>query len=100
MEYTDKNINCKDCGQTFIFTAGEQSFYSEKGFENEPVRCPSCRGMRKRNRNGMGSRGGFRQMHEVTCHDCGKQTQVPFEPRESRPVYCRDCYDRLNAQAV
>lgn len=101
MEYKDKNINCKDCGQEFIFTAGEQSFYSEKGFENEPVRCPECRASRKRNsRSGMGGSRSLRQMHDVVCHDCGKPTQVPFEPREARPVFCRDCYDRMNVKAV
>lgn len=100
MEYKDKDITCKDCGQTFTFTAGEQSFYLEKGFENEPARCPACRATRKRNRNGFGGGRGIRKMHEVVCHDCGKLTQVPFEPREARPVYCRECYDKMNAQAV
>lgn len=43
----DKTLNCKDCGKDFIFTEGEQEFYKEKGFENEPVRCPDCRRERK-----------------------------------------------------
>ena len=43
----DKKITCKDCGKEFIFTVGEQEFYKEKGFENDPVRCPECRKARK-----------------------------------------------------
>ncbi len=47
MEYKDKTLVCKDCGKEFTFTAGEQEFYAEKGFQNEPVRCPECRKARK-----------------------------------------------------
>ena len=47
----DKTLVCKDCGAEFTFTAGEQAFYAEKGFENAPVRCPACRKARKQNRN-------------------------------------------------
>lgn len=43
----DKTLVCKDCGKEFIFTVGEQEFYKEKGFNNEPVRCSSCRRARK-----------------------------------------------------
>ncbi|MDO6354609.1 MULTISPECIES: zinc-ribbon domain-containing protein [Caloramator] len=43
----DKNLICKDCGKEFIFTQGEQEFYKEKGFENEPKRCPECRRAKK-----------------------------------------------------
>lgn len=47
----DKTLKCKDCGADFIFTEGEQAFYKEKGFENEPQRCPECRRARKMQRN-------------------------------------------------
>ena len=47
----DKKILCKDCGSEFIFTVGEQEFYKEKGFDNEPVRCPDCRRARKSQNN-------------------------------------------------
>lgn len=47
----DKTLQCKDCGAEFVFTAGEQAFYKEKGFENEPQRCPECRRARKLARN-------------------------------------------------
>ena len=47
----DKTLVCKDCGQEFIFSVGEQEFYKEKGFDNEPVRCASCRRARKQQNN-------------------------------------------------
>ena len=43
MSYTDKNLTCRDCGRTFVFTAGEQEFHDQKGFTNTPGRCPDCR---------------------------------------------------------
>lgn len=90
MAFQDKELVCKDCGATFIFTAGEQEFYAEKGFEHEPVRCRDCRNARKSSRNAGESRQ--REMFTVTCADCGAETQVPFKPTADRPVYCRDCY--------
>jgi len=47
----DKILSCKDCNSEFVFTEGEQAFYQEKGFENEPQRCPDCRRVRKMERN-------------------------------------------------
>ena len=90
MAFEDKTLVCKDCGKEFIFSAGEQEFYQERGFENEPVRCRECRDKRKRHRDG----GEQRQMFTVTCADCGKETEVPFEPRNDRPIYCRDCFNK------
>ncbi|HHY25058.1 MAG TPA: hypothetical protein GX527_12650 [Clostridiaceae bacterium] len=55
----DKTLVCKDCNEEFVFTEGEQEFYKEKGFENEPQRCPDCRRARKQNRANYG-RGGNR----------------------------------------
>ena len=46
----DKTLVCKDCGKEFVFTVGEQEFFKEKGFENDPVRCPECRKARKAQR--------------------------------------------------
>ena len=89
--YADKTLVCRDCGQEFIFTAGEQEFYAEKGFENEPSRCKDCRMNRKAQRNSYGE-GGARQMFKAVCADCGTECEVPFEPTEGRPVYCRDCF--------
>ncbi|MCL4441342.1 MAG: zinc-ribbon domain containing protein [Clostridia bacterium] len=91
--FQDKTLVCKDCGNEFVFTAGEQQFYAEKGFENEPQRCKGCRDARK------GSRGErpARELHRAICAECGNETQVPFIPRDDRPVYCRDCYSARQA---
>jgi CxxC-x17-CxxC domain-containing protein len=92
MAFQDKTLKCKDCGVDFVFTAGEQEFYEEKGFENEPARCRECRDAKKRSRDG-GERTTQREMHEVICAGCGITTQVPFKPRNDRPVYCRECFN-------
>lgn len=97
--YTDKTLTCQDCGQPFTFTAEEQEFFSSKGY-SEPKRCPTCRQARKAERGGGGGGyrggggGGYREMFPATCAECGRQTEVPFEPRNDRPVYCRDCFSR------
>ncbi|MDA8234595.1 MAG: zinc-ribbon domain containing protein [Clostridia bacterium] len=94
--YNDKTLTCRDCGNEFVFSASEQEFYAEKGFTNEPGRCPQCRAARKdQNRGGGFSRGPRqqREMHDATCAACGTQTQVPFRPRNDRPVYCSDCFN-------
>lgn len=98
MSYADKTLTCRDCGQRFTFTVSEQQFFAEKGFQNEPSRCPECRAEHKAS-GGGGSRGGYggqreRQMTDVTCSSCGKPTQVPFTPTEGRPVYCSDCFQQ------
>ena len=92
--FTDKTLNCRECGADFVFTASEQEFYAEKGFTNEPGRCPQCRAARKQNNGGFGGRGPRtqREMHPAVCAACGCETQVPFRPSGDRPVYCRDCF--------
>ena len=95
MEFQDKELTCRDCGNTFLFTAGEQAFYAEKGFQNEPQRCRDCRSARKQAR-GDGSRGQ-RELHQVICAACGEPTEVPFKPVSERPVYCRDCFSKMRA---
>ena len=116
MSFADKTMTCRDCGTQFTFTSGEQEFYAEKGFTNEPTRCPDCRRARKQSRGGdsYGSRdsygggnsygssdsygGGYssgrgqREMHSTTCSSCGKEAQVPFVPSGDKPVYCSDCF--------
>ena len=102
--YTDKTLTCRDCGQPFTFTAGEQEFFASRGLMNEPGRCPECRAARK-NSGGGGyssaggggySSGGYerqeRQMFSAICSSCGKEALVPFQPRSDRPVYCSDCF--------
>jgi CxxC-x17-CxxC domain-containing protein len=93
----DRTIVCRDCGQEFTFTAGEQAFYQERGY-SDPQRCPSCRAARKAQRTGGGygdDRGyssGPRQMFAAICSDCGRETEVPFQPTAGKPVYCRECF--------
>jgi len=106
---------CRDCGRPFTFTAGEQEFYASRGF-SEPTRCAECRATRKASRDSGGyggdreygssrgsgygsnprSQGGARQMFQAVCADCGTATEVPFEPRQGRPVHCRDCFEQRN----
>ena len=95
MSFQDKAIQCSDCGVTFTFSAGEQEFFNSKGYTNEPKRCPSCRQAKKSERYGNDSYGSRRQMFPAVCAECGKSTEVPFEPRGDRPVYCSDCYRKL-----
>lgn len=89
--YEDKVIKCKDCGQEFVFSAGEQEFYASKGFTNEPTRCRDCRAQR-RAQSGEGQ--PVREMHDAVCAECGKETKVPFRPRNDRPIYCYDCFQK------
>ncbi len=93
MNYDDKTLTCLDCGQAFTFSADEQAFHAEKGFTNEPKRCPSCRQARRGQRDG-GYGQAVREMHSVVCAECGKDTTVPFKPRGDRPVYCSDCFSK------
>ncbi len=98
----DKTLTCRDCGREFAFTASEQEFYAQKGFVNEPGRCPECRAARKAQRGEGGySSGGYggggyarreREMFPAVCAQCGKDTMVPFQPRTDKPVYCSECY--------
>ncbi len=90
----DKTLTCRDCGREFLFTVSEQQFFAQKGFTNEPSRCPECRATRKATRGEGGSFGGHRdrEMYPAVCAQCGKETQVPFQPRLDKPVYCSDCY--------
>ena len=85
--YEDKTLVCRDCGKEFVFTAGEQAFYAEKGFQNEPTRCKACRDARKASRSGE-----TREMHDAVCAECGKPCRIPFEPKNDRPIYCSECF--------
>ena len=84
--FQDKTLTCKDCGREFVFTAGEQEFYAEKGFTNEPQRCKECRNARKN------AGKAPREMFDAVCADCGKPCKVPFKPTEGKPVYCSECF--------
>ena len=88
--YEDKTLKCKECGNEFVFTAGEQEFYAEKGFQNEPQRCKACRDKRK---NANREPREPRQYFTTVCAKCGGEAKVPFEPREDRePPLCSACY--------
>ena len=86
---SDKSLVCRECGAEFLFTEGEQEFYQKRGLLNEPSRCPECRSARRRERS---NEGGSRPMYTVICANCGKEAQVPFQPRLGRPVYCNECF--------
>ncbi|MBI3943980.1 MAG: zinc-ribbon domain containing protein [Chloroflexi bacterium] len=99
--FQDKTLTCRDCGQSFVFTSGEQEFYQSKGFNNEPTRCPSCRQLRKQQNGGGGNAMASaanpvnrqpKQMYPAVCDNCGATTEVPFKPTGRRPVYCYDCF--------
>ena len=107
----DQTLYCRDCNREFTFTVGEQEFYASRGLTNTPSRCPECRAARKQS-GGYQSRGGGRSqggggfrdresrpMYTAICASCGKEAQVPFQPREDRPVYCKDCYQPRGASS-
>ena len=96
MTYQDRILTCSDCGQPFTFSADDQAYHAQKGYTNEPKRCLSCRQARKADRGG--NSGGARQNMQkfpAVCAQCGKDTEVPFEPRQGRPVYCSSCYSQM-----
>ncbi|HZO99587.1 MAG TPA: zinc-ribbon domain containing protein [Terriglobia bacterium] len=97
MEYRDKVLKCAECGAEFVFTAGEQLFFADRGFKNEPKRCKNCKSKRGQSVGGQG-----RQRVETTtvCSQCGKETTVPFKPTQGRPVYCRECFQQRRASAA
>ena len=90
--FEDKTLTCKECGEEFVFTAGEQEFYAEKGFVNEPQRCKACRDARKN------AGRPAREMHDAVCANCGKECKVPFRPREDRPVYCSEGFAAMKGE--
>ncbi len=99
----DKILTCRDCGRSFTFTVGEQQFYAERGFQNEPSRCPECRNARRSTQGNRvqtrgfagGQGGGERRMYPAVCSACGKETEVPFQPRGDRRVYCSECFEKM-----
>jgi CxxC-x17-CxxC domain-containing protein len=109
----DTTLTCRDCGQAFTFTSGEQDFYASRGF-SEPSRCADCRAQRKAQRDGGSSYGsygssygggggysssrGAREMFTATCTSCGQEAQVPFQPSGDKPVYCSTCFEQRRGQ--
>ena len=121
MSYQDRELTCVECGKPFTFTADDQAYQAERGFTNDPKRCPDCRAARRAERGdgggaysnrggggggrysgggggysggGGGGYGASRPMYDAVCAACGKETKVPFQPRGDRPVYCSDCFSK------
>jgi CxxC-x17-CxxC domain-containing protein len=90
--YQDKVLLCRDCGQEFVFSSGEQEFFASRGFANEPSRCPDCRAQRR-----ASSRQGTRSLYRAVCSSCGGEARVPFRPTSGRPVYCSACFSAQRA---
>lgn len=96
--YQDKTIVCKDCGEEFVFTAGEQAFYAERGFKNEPLRCRSCRDKRKNIVRTPREPREPREYFTAVCAECGREARVPFQPKTDRPVYCSECFAKRKGE--
>jgi CxxC-x17-CxxC domain-containing protein len=94
MEYQDKVLKCAECDAEFVFTAGEQMFFADKGFKNEPKRCKNCKAKRAESPGQTQGNNFQRTETKTTCSQCGKETTVPFKPTQGRPVYCRECFQQ------
>ncbi len=92
----DRTLTCRECGEHFVFSAGEQAFFASKGLQNEPQRCPTCRAAAKRAR----AVGAPREYHAAICSQCGGQAMLPFAPRNDKPVYCSSCFEKVRAAVV
>ncbi len=98
MAYEDRNLTCVECNSEFVFSADDQQFHAEREYQ-DPKRCPSCRQAKRAGGGGYEGGGGYggggsRQMYDAVCADCGNACQVPFQPRQDRPVYCNDCFSK------
>ena len=89
MDFSDKVLKCVDCGQEFVFTAGEQLFFFDRQFKNDPKRCKNCKAKRAGQFTG---KAGTRSETRTRCSQCDTETTVPFKPTQGRPVLCRQCF--------
>ncbi len=96
MEFQDRSLTCMDCGGEFTWTAGEQMFFADKQFKNEPKRCKSCKSQRATRPPG-GQMSRDRVETTTNCSACGKETTVPFRPTQGRPVFCKECFQQRKA---
>lgn len=103
MEFQDKVLKCVDCGTEFVFTAGEQLFFHDKQFKNEPKRCKSCKSKRVAVLNSATAAPQHYHYARVetraVCSQCGKETTVPFRPTQGRPIFCRECFTQRKTAA-
>jgi CxxC-x17-CxxC domain-containing protein len=88
-EFVDETLVCKECGNEFVFTAGEQKFYKEKGFMNKPKSCKACRDAKKN------AGRAPREYFTTVCAKCGGEAKVIFQPSNDRPVYCSACFEEI-----
>ena len=100
MEFQDKVLKCIDCGADFVFTAGEQLFFHDKQFKNEPKRCKACKGKRTSSLGPVSTGSRPKVETRTNCSGCGKETTVPFKPTQNRPVFCRECFQQRRATAA
>jgi CxxC-x17-CxxC domain-containing protein len=104
MEFQDKVLTCVDCGADFIFTAGEQIFFRDKNFKNQPKRCKNCKSKRVAvlsTTQAVGSPHHFARVEtRAICSQCGKETTVPFRPTQGRPIFCRECFTQKRSIAT
>ncbi len=103
MDFIDRILMCADCGQSFVFTAGEQLFFFDKQFRNDPKRCKPCKSRRANASaqpgSGPAAAGLSRTETRTVCSACNVETTVPFKPTQGRPVLCRQCF-QLQQHAV
>ena len=97
MEFQDRLLKCIDCGSEFLFTAGEQLFFHDKQFKNEPKRCKPCKTKRAAAVGATPPNSYQKVETRTTCSHCGKETTVPFKPTQGRPVFCRECFQQRRA---
>jgi CxxC-x17-CxxC domain-containing protein len=105
MEFVDRLLTCADCGGEFIFTAGEQLFFLDKQFKNDPKRCKPCKSRRSAQSasattGGPAAAGISRTETRTECSECGITTTVPFKPTQGRPVLCRQCFKKRTPVAA
>lgn len=100
MEFQDKVLKCIDCGADFVFTAGEQLFFHDKQFKNEPKRCKPCKSKRVAALGGSPPSNFSKVETRTVCSQCGKETTVPFKPTQGRPVFCRECFQQRRTSAA
>ena len=103
MEFQDKVLKCVDCSSDFIFTSGEQLFFHDKQFKNEPRRCKNCKSKRSASFGPVAPASNYNNARVETrtsCSQCGKETTVPFKPTQGRPVFCRECFQARRQMAT
>src|SRR3977135_99318 len=90
MEFQDRILRCVDCATEFIWTAGEQQFFADKNFKNEPKRCKACKGKRASRPAGAVAR---ERVETGTNSSAGrKEATVATKPTQGRPVFCKECF--------